>query len=121
MTIDINVHKNILINILKDIFTDPTIAPYLGFKGGTAVMLFYNLSRFSVDLDFDLLDEKQEDTVFNTINTLLKNFGTVKAQKKRYSLFFLLSYKDKLLGAQNIKVEINKRIFSSDYEVKNYL
>ena len=121
MTLDITIHKNILVNILKDIFTDPHIAPYLGFKGGTAALLFYNLSRFSVDLDFDLLDKEKEDYIFDAINTILKRYGNVKAQKKRFSLFFLLSYKDKLDGAQNIKVEINKRTFGSEYEVKHYL
>lgn len=121
MTIDTAVHKSILVTILKDIFTDYRIASYLGFKGGTAAMLFYNLSRFSVDLDFDLLDEAKEDLVFEVVEAILKNYGQVKAQKKRYSLFFLLSYKDKLDGAQNIKVEINKRSFGSQYEVKHYL
>lgn len=27
----------------------------LGFKGGTAALLFYGLPRLSVDLDFDLI------------------------------------------------------------------
>ncbi len=121
MTIDIATHKNMLVKILKDIFTNPLIAQHLGFKGGTAVLLFYNLSRFSVDLDFDLLDKEKEDYVFNTVNDILKQYGQVKAQNKRYSLFYLLSYQDKLVGAQNIKIEINKRFFGSKYEVKQYL
>jgi len=121
MTIDITVHKNVLLNILKDIYTDSNIAPWLGFKGGTAVLLFYNLSRFSVDLDFDLLNETHQNQIFDTINEILKKYGTVKSRKKRYSLFFLLVYKNKAYGAQNIKVEINKRIFGSTYEVKHYL
>jgi len=122
MTLDITVHKNILTTILKDIFTNQFIAPYLGFKGGTAVLFFYNLNRFSVDLDFDLLDEKKETIVFETINALLKNYGQVKtAGKKRYNDIFILSYKDKLENAQNLKIEINKRIFGSSYEVKHYL
>lgn len=121
MAIDISIHRNILVNILKDIFTDKSLAPYLGFKGGTAVLLFYNLNRFSVDLDFDLLDASKEAEVFNSMNEILQEYGSIKSQNKRYSLFFLLSYKDKLEGAQNIKVEINKRNFGSSYEVKNYL
>lgn len=121
MTINIVMRKTILIKILKDIFTNPHIAQHLGFKGGTAVLLFYNLTRFSVDLDFDLLDTAKEDIVFNMINNILKQYGDVKTQNKRYSLFYLLSYQDKLEGAQNIKIEINKRVFGSKYEVKNYL
>ena len=121
MALNISIHRNILVNILKDIFTDIDIAPYLGFKGGTAAMIFYNLSRFSVDLDFDILDNNKEEYVFLKINNILLNYGSVKPQNKRYSLFFLLSYKDKLSNVQNIKIEINKRGFGSRYEVKHYL
>ncbi len=121
MTIDITTHKNILVKILKDIFTNHMIAPHLGFKGGTAALLFYNLSRFSVDLDFDLLEPSKELVIFETIKTILSKYGTIKAQNKRYSLFFLLAYQDKQVGAQNIKVEINKRNFGSQFQIKQYL
>ena len=53
---DINKHKFYMLQILKDIFSDADLADCLGFKGGTALMLFYGLPRFSVDLDFTLLD-----------------------------------------------------------------
>ena len=33
-------HKNILIRILKDIYTDSSLGPFLGFKGGTAAYFF---------------------------------------------------------------------------------
>ena len=56
--LDTDRHKNILIKILKDIYTDNTIGPILGFKGGTAAYLFYDLPRFSVDIDFDLIYRK---------------------------------------------------------------
>ncbi len=122
MTIDAPYHKNILVRILKDIYSDSAIAPFLGFKGGTAALLFYGLTRFSVDLDFDLLDESKEDLVFGRVRSILENYGSIKqVQNKRYSLFFLLSYHNKLVGAQNIKIDINKRNFGSQYEVKQYL
>ncbi|MCX6706512.1 MAG: nucleotidyl transferase AbiEii/AbiGii toxin family protein [Candidatus Woesebacteria bacterium] len=122
MTLDISTHKNILIKILKDIYTDSTIGPFLGFKGGTAANLFYNLSRFSVDLDFDLLDETKEDYVFEQIKKILESYGTLKeASKKHFNLTFILSYKNKALTAQNIKVDVNRRNFGSKYEVKSYL
>ena len=62
--LNIEKHKGILVRILKDMYTDNTLGPVLGFKGGTAALLFYDLSRFSVDLDFDLLDPEKEDYVF---------------------------------------------------------
>jgi predicted nucleotidyltransferase component of viral defense system len=122
MSLDAVKHKNILIKILKDIYTDSTVGPLLGFKGGTAAFLFYDLNRFSVDLDFDLLEEKKEDYVFEQIRKILSNYGTIKeARRKRFNLLFLLSYDDKEAGAQNIKVEINRRNFGSKYEIKAYL
>jgi predicted nucleotidyltransferase component of viral defense system len=52
---DNNKHKMYLIQILTDIYSDRELSVALGFKGGTAAMLFYGLPRFSVDLDFNLL------------------------------------------------------------------
>ena len=122
MTIDRNIHKNILIKILKDIFTNSLVGPFLGFKGGTAAYLFYDLNRFSVDLDFDLLDQTTEDQVYEGVKEILNNYGILKeARKKRFSLFYLLSYDEKVAGAQNVKVEINRRDFGSKFEVKSYI
>lgn len=119
MTLDISLHKTILFQILKDIYSDTTIAPFLGFKGETAALMFYNLDRFSVDLDFDLLDETKKDLVFEHVVSILKKHGTLKdSYIKRFNLFYLLSYEDK---ARNIKVEINCRQYGSKYEIKTYL
>ena len=122
MSLDAAKHKNILIKILKDIYTDSTVGPFLGFKGGTAAFLFYDLNRFSVDLDFDLLDDGRESYIFESIKKILSAYGLVKeARQKRFNLLFLLAYDDKEVGAQNVKIEINRRNFGSKYEVKAYL
>jgi predicted nucleotidyltransferase component of viral defense system len=119
MALDIATHKTILFQILKAIYSDTGIAPFLGFKGGTAAFMFYGLDRFSVDLDFDLLDDTKEDDVFKRVISIIKRYGTLKeSRKKRFSLFCLLSYED---TAHNIKVEINRRRFGSRYELKTYL
>jgi predicted nucleotidyltransferase component of viral defense system len=122
MTLEIATHRSILIHILKDIYTDMEVGPVLGFKGGTAAYLFYDLCRFSVDLDFDLLDSTKEDLVFEKIKNILKSYGSIsEARKKRFSIFYLLVYDNKIQNAYNIKVEINRRNFDSQYEVKSYL
>jgi predicted nucleotidyltransferase component of viral defense system len=118
MTLPIDKHKTILVSILKDIYTDSTIGPILGFKGGTAAFLFYDLGRFSVDLDFDLLDPEKEEFVFERMDRILASHGTIKTQRrKHYTIFFELSYAD---DDHNIKIEINRRDFGSTYEVLNY-
>ena len=69
--VHINKHKFFLIQILKDIYSDIELANCLGFKGGTALMFFYDLPRFSVDLDFNLLNPAKEKTVYEKVRTIL--------------------------------------------------
>lgn len=119
MTIDYSKHKTILLQILKDIYSDTSIAPYLGFKGGTAALLFYGLDRRSVDLDFDLLDDNKEDAVFNKIQLIAASHGTITDSRiKHFNLLNVISYTP---GAQKIKVEVNRRNFGSRYEVRTFL
>lgn len=127
MTLNYSIHKNIQLRILKEIYTDTTIAPFLGFKGGTAALMFYDLNRFSVDLDFDLLasggaealDEDKEKEIFEKILKITKGYGEIRESRiKRYNLLIILSYDAK---AQNIKIEVNRRVFGSRYELKTLL
>lgn len=100
-------HKSIMSNILLDIYSDKSIGQYLGFKGGTAAMLFYNLPRFSVDLDFNLLDVEKEQLVFEKMKGIISRHGEVVEEENKYNtLFFLVSYgKDQ----RKLKIEISKR------------
>jgi hypothetical protein len=117
--LDIDRNKFILVQILKEIYSNISISSLLGLKGGTALYLFYNLPRFSVALDFNLLDLKEKEKVFPIIRNILKKAGVLKDEReKKDTLFFLLSYGEK---ASNIKVEVSKKIFPDHYDVKNYL
>lgn len=111
--------------ILKDIYTDVSIAPLLGFKGGTCAYFFYNLPRFSVDLDFDLLrpSEENQKMVLEKVVAILQKYGVIKDRHiKRFTVFALLSYGD---DDHNIKVEINVRTLvlniKESYEIRKYL
>jgi len=111
-------HELILNNIIKDIYGDRFLAPILGFKGGTVCYLFYNLQRFSTDLDFNLLDLKQSEEVFKKLKNFLDKYGTVKENRiKKNTIFLLLSYEEKM---QNVKVEISMRNYGNHYEIINY-
>ena len=54
ITLDRSKHRIVMTQLLLDFYKDSMISPLLGFKGGTAAMMFYDLPRFSVDLDFFL-------------------------------------------------------------------
>jgi predicted nucleotidyltransferase component of viral defense system len=119
MTLEYAKHKNILLRILKDIFTDTSIATALGFKGGTAALMFYELPRNSVDLDFDLLDDTKEQEVFEKVQIIISQYGTItESYIKRFNLLNIVSYAP---NTQKIKVEINTRNFTSSYEIKTLL
>lgn len=117
--LNIDLHRNMEISILKAIYADPFLRNILGFKEGTAAMLFYDLPRFSVDLDFNLLDENKQYEVFEKIKKLLLNFGVLDdASDKKNTLFFLLTYQK---GERKLKIEISKRPLQFVYLPKNYL
>lgn len=111
--------------ILRDIYSDTSISPLVGFKGGTCAYLFYGLTRFSVDLDFDLFssDEPTKKLVYEKVGSMLGKYGEIKDHYiKRNTIFFLLSYGD---ADHNIKVEVSVRILTPDikehYQMKEYL
>jgi len=112
-------HTIFLVKILKKIYNDADLSRNLGFKGGTALYLFYDLPRISVDLDFNLINEKEKDLVFEKLKKILEKIGKLQdASEKRYTLFFLLSYEKE---QRKVKIEISKRAIHPQYEVKNYL
>jgi predicted nucleotidyltransferase component of viral defense system len=86
---DINRHKFYLVSVLKDIYSDTELAALLGFKGGTAQMLFYDLPRFSVDLDFNLLNPERSTSVFTKIRSLLLEYGKIRVRPKSILVFCL--------------------------------
>jgi predicted nucleotidyltransferase component of viral defense system len=119
MTLNYSQHKNILLKILKDIFSSSKIAPFLGFKGGTAALMFYGLDRNSVDIDLDLLDKSREGEILQEVKNIAQNYGeVVEARIKRFNIIIVVSYSKEF---QNIKIEINRRDFGSKYELRNIL
>ncbi|MEZ5070103.1 MAG: nucleotidyl transferase AbiEii/AbiGii toxin family protein [Bacteroidales bacterium] len=117
--IDVNKHKFLLLQILKDIYSDIELSSFLGFKGGTALMFFYDLPRFSVDLDFNLLDKEQEDLVYTKTRNILLKYGNIHDEAKKYhGPLIVLNYGH---GERNLKVEISTRTFENRYEIKNLL
>lgn len=116
----IDLHRNILIKILRDIYSDSDLRTCLGFKGGTAAMLFYDLPRFSVDLDFDLLNQNKKTVVFNKLTSILSEYGSLSESiEKVNTLFWVVTYQK---GERNLKVEVSKRSDGlSAYKPQNYL
>lgn len=117
--ININKHKFFLTQILKDIYSDIELANRLGFEGGTALMFFYDLPRFSVDLDFNLLDLAKEKTVYEKVRKILLKYGKIFDEAiKFYGPIIVLDYG---VGERKLKIEISNRQRNNHYERKNLL
>lgn len=110
-------HKLYMAQILSLIFKDKDLCNILGFKGGTALMFFHNLPRFSTDLDFNLLDMSKQDVVYNKIRQILLRFGTIDDEAKKLNGPVLVLDYGK--GERMLKVEISNRQYDNHYETKN--
>ena len=109
-------HKLYMAQILSLIFKDKDLCNVIGFKGGTALMFFHNLPRFSTDLDFNLLDVSKQDVVYNKVRQILLRFGTIDDEaKKLYGPILVLNYGK---GERMLKVEISNRQYDNHYETQ---
>lgn len=82
-------------------------------------MFFYNLPRFSTDLDFNLLDISKEKEVFQEIRKILLKYGKIHDEAmKFYGPVLVLDYG---AGERKLKIEISKRKFGDSYTIQNLL
>lgn len=115
---DTNKHRYYMTQVLTAVFRDKTLSRLLAFKGGTSLMLFHNLPRFSTDLDFNLLDSTQSDMVFRRLHQLLGQFGTIDDEAmKFYGPILVLDYGK---GERMLKVEVSVRQYDNHYEIRNF-
>jgi len=114
-----NKHRFYLTQILTDIYSDKELARCLGFKGGTALMFFYDLPRFSVDLDFDLLEQGKAEQVYAKVKNILLKYGEIHDEaQKFFGDLLALDYEH---GERNLKIDISHRKYNNEYEIKNLL
>lgn len=100
--------------ILGLVFKDKDLCNLLAFKGGTALMFFHGLPRFSTDLDFNLLDPSKADLVYDRVRSILTRFGRIDDEaKKTFGLILVLDYGK---GERMLKAEISTRTYANHYE-----
>lgn len=114
--LNISKHRLELIQILLAIYKNPLLSQALGFKGGTAAYLFYDLPRFSTYLDFNLLNEGVGFDKQLT-NLLSAHYQVRNQRAKRNTWFWLISYGK---GETQVKIEVSTRKFPNTYETRNF-
>lgn len=117
--IDINKHRVMMLSLLKDIYSNSFLATTLGFNGGTALYFFYDLPRFSVDLDFNLSESDSYDSMKSQIKSIVQKYGSIDDEAdKANSYLIVLDYG---LNQRKLKVEINLRNYDDEYEIKSFM
>ena len=112
-------HKFYMTQVLKDIYSDAELANCLGFKGGTALMLFYELPRFSVDLDFNLLQIEKGEIVYQKLRKIALKYGKIEDEAlKFYGGIVVLDYGKE---ERKLKIEFSNRQSNDEYDVRNFL
>ena len=111
-------HRQVMFEILQEIYQSP-VGKLLGFKGGTMLYFFEELDRFSVDLDFDLLETEKVGQVRQVLHEIIKKYGQITEEReKKQTLIFILNYKT---GQHSLKIEISKRVDQvTSYEWRNF-
>lgn len=108
-----------MFDILKHLYSQST-AKHLGFKWGTALYFFYQLPRFSVDLDFDLIwdiDPKDLKKMIEKLKTfviskwwIIKKDGTLQ-----HSYRYIVQYG----WEKKLKLEFGTHTYPNTYEPKD--
>jgi predicted nucleotidyltransferase component of viral defense system len=108
-------HEIVMKKILMDIYTNSTLAPALGFKGGTCLYFFYELNRFSTDLDFNLITNSLDAQALDKI--LKKHLDISEHIEKHFTWFWQRSYEK---GSPKIKIEISKRDYPDTFVPQDF-
>ncbi|RLJ02580.1 MAG: hypothetical protein DRP10_00770 [Candidatus Aenigmatarchaeota archaeon] len=114
-------------HIEKDYFQDKLLyyifklSNNLVFKGGTALYKLYNMPRFSEDLDFTLLDPK-ENTEDKIVKIAEKLDAEINIKKLKTSLLFKLRFNGILTSYNTVRIDVslrNKVLLG--FNLKNYV
>lgn len=117
-----NAEKDYLLEFLLYSVSDDRRS--LAFKGGTALYKFYNLNRFSEDLDFDAIGKRFDaDKITKKIIRNLELVGMQRAlpEKIEYSNETNLTLSDyqkviELCNVKFFKLTINHHLLTISYE-----
>ncbi|GHU09300.1 hypothetical protein FACS189431_7130 [Alphaproteobacteria bacterium] len=118
MALDTKLHNTKLRQIFQDIYADNELAAQVVFKGGTCLMFFYDIDRFSTDLDFDIRDGVEKVSAARITKIVNKYLTVDSDREKRFTYFWHGSYGKGFMG---VKVEINKRKHKQRIVYKDFM
>jgi len=109
------IHKSYLNRLLMEIIDRPAMSQGLIFKGGTCASMLGYLDQFSVDLDFDAINNADEAVLRNEFYEVFDHLDFIIMKEHRKALFFQIRYpgdpgkrNTMKISASNLRVEANQ-------------
>jgi len=113
------IHKSFLNRILIEIADSPLLSQQILFKGGTCASMLGYLDRFSIDLDFDMINSADETELNEVFLKIFSHLGLEIVSKAKDTLFYNLKYSNKSDSRNSLKFScIKPRIDSNIYKVQ---
>ena len=100
------IHQAWLYRILSGIADNSFLAGVLRFKGGTCCAMQGFIDRFSVDLDFDLIDEKKQKEVHAALKKLLRKLDLKIKDESRKEPQFFLKYDNTVSERNTLRIDV---------------
>ncbi len=100
------IHRAYLNRLLSSIVDDPFLVQVLRFKGGTYAAMRGLLDRFSVDLDFDLLEPDQNAEVQTHLEALFEKLGLTIQDKSLKVPQYFLKYPNKTGERNTLQLDV---------------
>lgn len=107
-------HKMQLFRLLTAIIDKEVIAAKICFKGGTCAAMLGYLDRFSVDLDFNLLEKADKQALKPQFHQLFVDLDLKIKDESKKTLQFLLQYKAGPNQRNTIKLDAVDQGFKAD-------
>lgn len=101
------IHKLWMYRILTAICDTPALTEVLRFKGGTYAAMRNLINRFSVDLDFDMIDEKKQELVHTELKKIFTNLGLEIKEFSKNAPQYFVKYPSKDGGRNTVKIEVS--------------
>lgn len=114
-------HRSAMYKILIAIADDSILSHSLIFKGGTAAAMLGFLDRFSVDLDFDRMENATHSSVETTLETIFIALSLPIVQKDPKVLMYRVRYSDTPTARTTVKVSVNEEFVASGKSAPQYL
>ncbi len=114
-------HKLAMYSLLQKLLADVEIVSSIYFKGGSCAAMLGYLDRFSVDLDFDLLDKEKKSNLRQKIHQVIDSLGYEVKDEAKEQLQFFLKYRDAANERNTLKLEIGDLVSEANEYKKVYL